>query len=119
MDSGDGNPQQELLNLNPAQIGDGLISKTTRNLLVVVHKIVELNVAGVIHLHLEISVFRQRISLDGGRKEPPGEAVSGKEVMEVLGGGDSEGDLQENRQRKEDDRDGSHGCCRLRKRGGN
>lgn len=109
INSGDGDPQEELLGLNPGHIGDRPITEMTLDLLVVVHKVIKLNVAGVIHMDLEFSILRQRVLLDGGGDQAPGEAEMGEEVVDVLGRGDGEVGFEEEGQREEEERDCGHG----------
>lgn len=60
-------------------------------------------------MDLEFSILRQRVLLDGGGDQAPGEAEMGEEVVDVLGRGDGEVGFEEEGQREEEERDCGHG----------
>lgn len=68
-------PEPESLHLNPVQIGDGSDPQLPRDLLLVVHQVIELHVAGLLEVDLEGAVIGERVGGHAVRQEADREAV--------------------------------------------
>ena len=87
LDSGDGEPQEELLGLDSRNFGDGAVTKLAGNLCVIENKLIdEVDVARGAELEAEVAVGGERVGNDVVGKETLGEAVVREEVVDVCVG---------------------------------
>lgn len=68
-------PQEESLNLNPLQIGDGAVLESAGDGSFVVDQVIERYVTRPLQFHHEFSIFCQGMRFHGFREKPPREAV--------------------------------------------
>lgn len=78
-------PENELLHLDALEAGDGAVLEDARDLPVVVDKVFELQVAGLLELHHEPAVVGEGVVGDGVREQALGEAVLGEKIVHWRG----------------------------------
>lgn len=100
-------PEQESLNLNTLEIGDGAVTELSSDDLVVIDQVVELDVAGGGQIDDEGAVVVEGVAGDGCRQEARREAVLGEELVDGGGieglrkRGFEEGEEDEERKKRE------------------
>lgn len=90
LDGRDREPDEELLDLDAVEVGDGAVGELARDGLVVVDEVGELDVAGGLEMHHELAVVGERVVPGGVRDEALGEAVILEDVVHPRGRGGRE-----------------------------
>ena len=83
LDSGDGEPQEELLGLDSGDVGDGSVGKLAGDEGVVIDEAVEVDVAGASELDAEGAVIGEGVGLDGVGENTLGEAVFAEQIVDA------------------------------------
>ena len=74
-------PEEESLNFNPLQIGDGSVLENAGDGNIVVDQVIELYVTRPLQIHREFAIFGEGIRFDRFREEPPREAELRENVV--------------------------------------
>lgn len=100
-DSGDRDPDEELLGLDPFEIGDGAVGELAFDGGFVVDELGEVDVARGVELDDEIAVGGEGVGLDGVGEEATWQAVEWEEVVDCFGGGGGEVEDEEEEEEEE------------------